>query len=614
MDLSALSVNYHAMLMQSPDPCVLVDLHSVVLIDANKAAETMFGRTRAELLTMRLDQLCPAAQSGDLASTTLIETELARANTNRSGQFALDVCNADGRVLPCEALLIRIPIAGHDVAHGRLVDVSARLRAEKLRDGQSDILEMIAAGGALGPVLERLVRLIESLSPGVLCSVLLLADDGVSLLPAAGPSMPAPFMAALEGVRIGPAVGSCGVAMHEKKLVISPDLTVDPHWKDYLALATPFGLRACWSTPIMPDDKEVLGSFAMYYREVRSPQEDDIKLIGTASHLAGIAIQRHRRARELSLHREHLEELVAARTTALTAAVTRADQINQDLSAALSTLSRAQDELVRRDRLAALGVLVAGVAHELNTPIGNSVVVATSLAERTRALRQQMMQGLRRSELERFLLDAGEAGDLLVRNLTRAATLVAGFKQIAVDQASAERRRFSLSDLLGDLAAPLRVAARPARIALELDVADKLSMDSYPGPLSQVVTELFENCLAHAFAGIEGGLVRISASASGAQVAISVADNGAGIATALQARVYDPFFTSSARSGRSGLGLHVAHNIVTNILGGSIELDSKAGAGTRFTMLLPQCAPARPAAAPLRAEATDAAHSSVAGS
>ncbi|MDB5958809.1 MAG: histidine kinase [Massilia sp.] len=593
MDVTALTVNYHAMLMQSSDPCMLVDLGTGLLLDVNVPTETLLGRTQAQLLTMRLDQLCPDQQPDGRSSRELLAAQLISAGDNRSRRFPLHVCDTDGRRIPCEASLIGLPGSDKALVHGRLVDVSERVRAERLRDGQSEILEMITVGAPLKSVLDRMDGLIESLSPCVLCSVLLLDDDGISVRPISGPSLPSAFMALLDGLHIGPESGSCGVAMYNKQMVISPDILVDTHWKRYVGLATPFGLRACWSTPIMPDGDNVLGSFAMYYREVRTPQDTDIRLIGSATHLAGIAILRTRRERELKLHREHLEELVAARTAALTAAVERADHINLELSDALATLSKAQDELVRRDKLAALGVLVAGIAHELNTPIGNSVVAATSLAERTHALRGQMAQGLRRSELERFLDEAGEAGDLLVRNLKRAATLVAGFKQIAADHGSAERRHFSLSELLDDLAAPLRVAGKSQRIKLELDVGRDLTMDSYPGPLSQVVTELFENCLVHAFAGAKGGLVRISAHAAGMQVAVSVADNGIGIAAEIASRVYDPFYTSGGQGRRSGLGLHVVHNIVTNILGGRIELDSATGAGARFTLLLPMVAPQR---------------------
>jgi signal transduction histidine kinase len=143
------------------------------------------------------------------------------------------------------------------------------------------------------------------------------------------------------------------------------------------------------------------------------------------------------------------------------------------------------------------------------------------------------------------------------------------------------------------------VAAKGARVSIELAVDPDLSMNSYPGPVSQVVTELFENCLAHAFPE-GGGIVRIGAARHGAdQVAISVTDNGAGMAPEIQARVYDPFFTTRLGTGRSGLGLHVAHNIVSNILGGRIDLRSAPGEGATFTLLLPLTAPERPALAPV---------------
>lgn len=602
MDIDALDVNYHAMLMQWPDPSALLDFDSCRLLDANDHAQQLFGMPREQLATTALAALCAPAQLGGQAPADMIRSQCARAFKGYGAPFALTVRNGAGAAVPCEVLLTRLPAPGRRLLHARIFDISRRLRAEQLREGQSRVLELIARAAPLKEILDSLLLLIESQSDGVLCSVLLLDEDGATMHPAAGPSLPPAYMNALGGVQIGPGVGSCGTSMFRNELVIVPDILADPLWAPYKALAEPHGLRACWSTPITLDRAQVLGSFAMYYRDVRSPGEDDMHLIGVATHLAAIAIERTRRERELAQYREHLEELVAARTAELTGAVERADQINRELSNALETLSRAQDELVRRDKMAALGALVAGVAHELNTPIGNSLVVATALAERTRNLVASLADGLRRSVLERYLADADEAGDLLVRNLGRAATLVAGFKQIAVDHASLERREFSLTELLSDLGAPLRVAARAARVDLALALEPGLAMDSYPGPLSQVVTELFENCLAHAFPEGRGGNVKISAALRERDlVAISVEDDGAGMTPEVQARVYDPFYTARMGAGRSGLGLHVAHNIVTNILGGRIELRSAPGAGSCFTLLLPAAAPRTPPAAPIGA-------------
>jgi PAS domain S-box-containing protein len=598
MDVNTLEVNYHAMLQQLPDPGALLDLDSGTLADVNPGAEALWGLPRARLLGMALDELCPAVQPDGARSAELLRGQARRALEGGGAVFQAMFQHASGSQAPCKVLLIRLPVAGRRLIHARIVDVSRRVLAAQLRDAQGEVLEMIAREAPLKEILDRLLLAIEQQSPGVLCSVLLLDQDGVSVRPISGPSLPPDYMKSLDGLHIGPAAGSCGDAMYEHKTVIVPDIYTDPRWEPYVKLAAPYGLRACWSIPISPDGEHVLGSFAMYYREVRSPDEADMRLTEVATHLAGIAIQRARRVRELTLHRAHLEELVAARTAEVTAAKERSDQVNHELSNALNTLSLAQDELVRRDKLAALGALVAGVAHELNTPIGNSLVVATSFADRTRTLKDAVASGLRRSELDRYLADAGEAGELLVRNLKRAATLVAGFKQIAVDHASADRRHFSLSELLTDLAAPLRVAAKGARVGIELAVDPGLAMDSYPGPLSQVVTELVENCLVHAFPEGQGGTVRIGAAMrTDKLVQVTVADDGAGMAHEIQAHVYDPFFTTRLGAGRSGLGLHVAHNIVSNILGGRIELHSAPGEGASFTLLLPLTAPHRPARA-----------------
>ncbi|MES2757224.1 MAG: GAF domain-containing sensor histidine kinase [Pseudomonadota bacterium] len=579
--MNALQVSYHAMLMQSPDPSALLDFDSGLLLDANPRAEGLWGVAREQLLQLPLAQLCPPLQPDGQPSTELLRAEAGRAIEGKPALFGMTCLTAAGAVVPCEVLMIALPVPGRSMLHLRLVDISRRLRAAQLREGQARVLELIARGAPLTAILDHLMLLIESQSDGVLCSVLLLDPDGQTAHPASGPSLPASYMAALDGLQIGPAAGSCGAAMFRNTNIIVPDILADERWEPYRALVVPHGLRACWSTPIAPDQQHVLGSFAMYYREVRSPTKDELHLIDVASHLAGIAIERTRRESELAQHREHLEELVAARTRELTDAV--------------ETLSLAQEELVRRDKMAALGALVAGVAHELNTPIGNSLVVATSLAERTRALAASMAEGLRRSELERYLATAVEASELMVRNLKRAATLVAGFKQIAVDHASSERREFDLTELLTDLAAPLRVAAKPAKVRIDLALDPGLRMDSYPGPLSQVVTELFENCIAHAFPGGNGGTVCIGAEIrAGDVVAVTVADNGAGMAADVQARAFDPFFTTRRGAGRSGLGLHVAHNIVSGILGGHIDLHSTPGSGASFTLLLPRAAPPRP--------------------
>jgi PAS domain S-box-containing protein len=585
MDTQTLEVNYHAMLAHSPDPGVLLDLDQGKLVDANAKAEQLWGLTREQLLSGDLAALCPPLQPDGRPSSELFRDRIERVLGGDSDMFEADFQHAGGRHIPCEVRLVLLPTPGQRLMHVRIVDITRRAMAERLRAGQARVLELVARGAPLSETLDSLMLLIESQSEGGYCSVMLLDDDGRTVHPASGPSLPPDYMAALDGLTIGPAAGSCGTAIYRKQAVIVSDIMHDPLWAPYRKLVEPYGFRACWSTPIYLEQQQVLGSFAMYYRELRSPSADEMGLIAVATHLAGIAMERTRRERELAQHREHLEELVAARTA--------------ELTEALDTLSLAQEELVRRDKLAALGALVAGVAHKLNTPIGNSLVVASAIGERARELAASLAQGIRRSTLDSYLDEAEQASELLMRSLQRAAGLVASFKQLAADDSGSQRRSFALARLIEELAAPLQIVARQRGVSLELalDLAPEMTMDSYPGPLAQALTELFENCLAHAFGEGSGGRVQISAApAAPGRVAVSVEDNGAGIAPELTARVYDPFFTTAPGSGGPGLGLHVVHNIVTGILGGRIELHSTVGQGCRFTLLLPVAAPQLPGA------------------
>jgi signal transduction histidine kinase len=180
---------------------------------------------------------------------------------------------------------------------------------------------------------------------------------------------------------------------------------------------------------------------------------------------------------------------------------------------------------------------------------------------------------------------------VVVRNLRRAADLVASFKRIAVDSAGSQRSRFRLDQLLPELLQELR-SAHPGTPRLELDIEPGLELDSYPGPLEQAVGNLFENSMLHGLAGRADGLITLRAHAgTDGEIALSLADNGAGIAAEHLARIYDPFFTTRLGSGGSGLGLYITHNIVTGVLGGRIEVDSAPGRGSRFTLHLPANAP-----------------------
>lgn len=304
----------------------------------------------------------------------------------------------------------------------------------------------------------------------------------------------------------------------------------------------------------------------------RDRQGRPVRMIGSIIDIT----DRKRAEEELQRHREHLEELVTERT---------------------AELRQAMAQLMQSEKLAALGGLVAGVAHELNTPLGNARTIAGALGEEVRAFAASVDSGiLRRSQLESFVNRSREAVALLERNAARAADLIGHFKQVAVDQTSMRRRRFHLRHIVEEILAALQPQFKHTAHRYELDIPAELELDSYPGPLEQIIANLVTNSLAHGFAGLGGGRIRIQARAKDRQqIVLTYIDNGLGIPIDTQNRIFEPFFTTRLGSGGSGLGLFIVYNLVTGVLGGTIQVQSHPGQGTSFTLTLPRIAPDRPA-------------------
>jgi signal transduction histidine kinase len=265
---------------------------------------------------------------------------------------------------------------------------------------------------------------------------------------------------------------------------------------------------------------------------------------------------------------------------------------------ALLELNAAQQNLIDAERLAALGGLVAGVAHEVNNPIGISLTVASSFARRAEMFEAELNSGtgLRRSQLEEFVRTSRDAAQQLVGNLHRAGELIQSFKQVAVDRSHAERRQFSLGEATDQIIASLRPALKKASIALSVEVPEGLMIDGYPGSYGQILTNLFLNAANHAFADGRSGAISISARPRGSDdVEIIFADNGAGMTPDVQRQAFDPFFTTRRNEGGTGLGLHIVYNLVTQQLDGRMMLDSRLGQGTTFRIIIPRVAKGGPA-------------------
>ncbi len=261
---------------------------------------------------------------------------------------------------------------------------------------------------------------------------------------------------------------------------------------------------------------------------------------------------------------------------------------SSDLEQAFNDLTLMQNKLVEAEKMSALGSLVAGVAHEINTPVGTSITLVSMLSDETELLMKSIAQGqLKRSAFNSYLEIVQESTDILLSNLNRAGELVQSFKQVAVDQLSLEQRTFAIKPYLEEVIVSLSPHLKKTSHALTLSGDDTLTIESYPGALAQIATNLVTNSLNHAFGANISGQLHFDIARQDNQAVIYYTDNGRGIASEHLGKIFDPFFTTTRHQGGTGLGLHIVYNLVTQKLKGSIQVQSQPNQGVLFQIVFP---------------------------
>ncbi len=323
--------------------------------------------------------------------------------------------------------------------------------------------------------------------------------------------------------------------------------------------------------------------------KVRSGQAGDSGELGRlaaafdlmAENLENQEWERQKAEEEVCILNTELEERVTTRTAQLAKA-------NADLKTALENLHQAQGQLVLSEKLAALAELVAGVAHEINTPVGVALSATSTMAERNRTLHDLFTRGeMKRSDLNEYLASADEGLSMTLLNLHRASELIRSFKMVAADQVSENRRSFNVRDYIGEILLSLRPRLKKTCHQVEVSCRDDLVIKSYPGAFSQIITNLIFNSLIHAYDEGEAGRLRIEVGLKDGILTLVYSDDGRGIEPEVLNKIFEPFYTTARARGSTGLGLHIVFNIVSSTLGGSITCCSEPGLGTTFHLQMP---------------------------
>jgi PAS domain S-box-containing protein len=426
---------------------------------------------------------------------------------------------------------------------GTVIDVTERKRAEALRDGESRVLEMIARDAPLEEILEKLVRVVEAQFAGLLCSVLLLDEDGQHVRHGAAPSLPEAYRDAIDGLCIGPKAGSCGTAMYRREPVVVTDILQDPLWESFRDLVQPYGFRACWSIPILTHSGEALGSFAMYYSEPRSPGPAETRALEMATHLAGIAVER-------KLAHEERERL-----------------------------RQAEADLARINRVTTMGELTASLAHEVNQPIAAASTNANTclrwLAGDTPNIEEARAAAMR-----------------IVKDGKRAAEIIKRIR-LLFKKGTPEREPVDVNEIVREMTVLLGGEATRHDVVVTTDLSQNL-----PRVMADRVQlqQVLMNLMLNGIDAMKGDVDRTreltirSQRLENEQLMVSVSDTGVGLPAQQADQIFTAFFTTKPHG--TGMGLSISRSIIESH-GGRLWAGDNSPAGATFYFTLPTKAEAQ---------------------
>jgi PAS domain S-box-containing protein len=531
----------------APEAIVMLDAETGRFIDVNPRAEALFGLSRERLAELGPVDVSPPYQPGGAPS---LESAIAHVQAALDGTeltFEWWHRNAEGQQLPCEVRLVRMPWGSRNVIRGSITEISVRKRFELCERGRSQVLERIARGDSLSDVLQTLVKTIEELLPGMVCSVLILDQETRCLHFGAAPSLPQFYNDAVEGLKAGPATGSCGTAAHTGKRVIVADIRNHPYWAAYLPIIERLDVRACWSEPIISLESTVLGTFAMYYCEPREPVQLELDVIETSAQLAAIAIEHDRTKKLLSDVNASLERRVTSRTQALAEANKELERSNDELRQFAYIASHDLQEPLRM-------VTNFGQLLQRKIQVGAD-------AESTEYLGYVVEGGQRMQALIDDLLEYSEIGyqsrPFQAVKLDRAVQLVLANLRASVQDTQAEITYGELPTVVGD---------KPQLVQLLQNlIGNAIKFHDQPPPK-----------------------IHLTAEQNGAEWLVSVRDNGIGIAPEFYSRIFEFFrrLHNRDRFPGTGIGLAICKRVVERH-GGRIWVESTLGEGSTFFFTLP---------------------------